>query len=72
MFLFWGSLLRIGIEVISAFFFGSGVSECSASWIQERKGSNDVIMLKLKRALGPERLVALRVESSVARHLQKS
>lgn len=47
------------------------MSECSASGIQERKRASDVIMLKLKGALESERLVTLRVKSSVAGHLQK-
>lgn len=42
--------------------------EGSAGGVQERKGAIDVIMLKLKGALGPEWLVT--VESSVTGHLQ--
>ena len=45
--------------------------ECSASRVQERERAGDLIMLKLEGGLRPERLVTLRVESSVARHLQK-
>lgn len=59
------------IEVLGPFIVGSGSSECSASGVQERKGASDVIILKLKGALGSERLVTLRVESSVAGHLKK-
>ena len=59
------------IEVIGAFIVGSGRVECSTSGVQERERASDVIMLKLKGALGLERLVTLRVESGVAGHLQK-
>lgn len=46
--------------------------ECSASRVQERERAGNLVMLKLEGALRPEGLVMLRVESSVARHLQKS
>ena len=59
------------IEVLGSFIIGSGSSECSASRVQESKRARDVMILKLKGALGSERLVTLRVESSVAGHLKK-
>ncbi len=46
------------------------MSECSASGVQERKWAGNMIMLELKGALGSERLVMMRVKSSVAGHLQ--
>lgn len=59
------------IEIISARFVASGMSECSASGVQVRDRASDVIMPKFEGLLESEWLVALRVESSVAAHLQK-
>ena len=59
------------VEVIRDLVTGSRLSEGSAGGVEEGKRASGVIMLKLEGALGSERLVTLRVESSIARHLHR-
>lgn len=60
------------IDVFEAFLAVREMLECSTSGVEEVKRASDVIILKVKGVLGSKRLVALGVESSVARHLQRS